>query len=116
MEISSILDSDLAAGDGIYSRYLTKYISAGRYRFTAIATDDSGKAYTIRPNQSVSNSKFMIKSKGKRDHYFPIVGKISPQLLAPCCGSRIIVNEEDRVRGIEIGRGPSFKCAMLHAQ
>ena len=97
MQISSILDSDLAAGDGIYSRYLTKYISAGRYRFTAIATDDSGKAYTIRPNQSVSNSKFMIKSKGKRDHYFPIVGKISPQLLAPCCGSRIIVNEEDRV-------------------
>ena len=97
MRIKFYADSDLAAGDGIYSRYLTKYISAGRYKFTAIATDNSGKAYTVRPNKSVSSSKFKIQTVGKRDHYFPIVGQISPQLLAPCCGSRIYVNEEDRV-------------------
>ena len=90
-------DSDLSAGDGIYSRYLTKYISPGRYRFTAIATDNSGKAYTVRPNKSVSTSKFKIKSSGKRDHYYPIIGQLSPQLLAPCYGSNIHVNEEDRV-------------------
>ena len=39
----------------------------------------------------------LTETKGKRDHYFPIVGQISPQLLAPCCGSKINIKEEDRI-------------------
>ncbi len=36
------------ANDGVYSRYLTKYPSAGRYSFTAQVDDNVEKAYTIQ--------------------------------------------------------------------
>ena len=39
---------DLVADDGVYSRYLTAYPRAGRYRFRVTAEDDGGRAYTIQ--------------------------------------------------------------------
>lgn len=86
-------DSDLVAGDGIYSRYLTQYRSAGRYSFSVRVTSNYGRASTIRSTRRNRSLPQPINSA-------PLSyggGRVSPLLLAPCCGSRVSVDKDDLV-------------------
>ena len=69
-------DPDLVANDGIYSRYLTDYPRAGRYRFRVTAEDDGGKAYTIQRGRD-----------GRAMPTKPPDSRVTPV----CCGSSIRV-------------------------
>lgn len=45
---SSIIDPDLTANDGIYSRYLIQYPAVGRYSFSVEVDNNDGAAYTVQ--------------------------------------------------------------------
>ena len=60
------------AGDGIYSRFLTKYPGPGRYAFSAKVNDGEQAAFTIRATRDDA-------------------------AIVPCCGSRVFVDKEDRI-------------------
>lgn len=70
--------ADLVAGDGIYSRFLTRYDGAGRYSFDITVTDNKKGAFTIRSFKTEEN-------------VFKTIQPLS------CCGSRIEIKEEDRI-------------------
>ena len=46
-------DPDLMAGDGIYSRYLTRYPLPGRYRVVVIMKNMAGSAYTVASQEQL---------------------------------------------------------------
>lgn len=78
------------SGDGIYSRYLTHYPSAGRYSFDIIVHDNHSKAFTIRTFRSSTNTSASPRRINGSS-------QISRELLAPCCGSQISVKSEDQI-------------------
>ena len=76
-----ILDPDIVAGDGVYSRYITKYYGPGRYRFTVFVNDNKHSAYTIQDPRS-----------GRALSFDPPHIETTPV----CCGSIIKVPVEHR--------------------
>jgi hypothetical protein len=64
-------DPDLVADDGVYSRYVTRYLAAGRYTFTVTATDGGGTS---------GEAEMTVYAR-----------QLSEGILtaAPCCGSRV---------------------------
>jgi hypothetical protein len=69
-------DPDLMAGDGVYSRYVTKYPADGRYSFSAFVDDNEAKAFTI---QAGRNGRAMPARPP------------NPGLNPVCCGSEVNV-------------------------
>ncbi len=76
MRCNCLTDPDLVANDGIYSRYLTSYPAAGRYRFQVTADDDDQTAYTIQRGRAGR----AMPARNPQTGSSPI-----------CCGSRIDV-------------------------
>ena len=74
-----ISDADLVAGDGIYSRFLTRYHGAGRYAFSVRINDGEQAAFTIRATRESD-----------------VTAGTEPN-LSMCCGSRVVVEKEDRI-------------------
>ena len=74
-------DPDLVRGDGIYSRYVTRYLTPGRYRFKVEVTDNEGEAFT--PSAFMDSNLLNVEA-------------VPDQLIAPCCGSVVHVEEQDR--------------------
>ena len=86
-------DPDLTQGDGVYSRYVTRYLTPGRYRFRVEVQDNEGAAFTANPF-SMANMASAILSN---DLQGGLDSKALPdQLMAPCCGSVVRVEERDR--------------------
>ena len=75
----------MTGGDGVYSRYLTKYPSAGRYSFTVTADDNDGQAFTV---QSGRGGRSMVK---------PFDGPAQTVSAGQqCCGSVVQVPQDLR--------------------
>ena len=90
------LDPDLVSGDGIYSRYLTNYPTAGRYEFSVTVDDNSKRAYYINDD--------LNRSRRRTKRAMPIVrGGNGVGLtwrkwgvVKRCCGSRVHVPQTQR--------------------
>jgi hypothetical protein len=85
-----IPDADLVAGDGLYSRYLTRYHGPGRYAFSVRINDGEQAAFTVRVTRDATDDA--------------TVG-VTPH-LSSCCGSRVVVDKEDRI--------PTGRFARFH--
>ncbi len=57
-------DPDIVAGDGIYSRYLDRYLSAGRYKFTISVDDNDNSAFYVYTDSGKNSVKYIQKSNG----------------------------------------------------
>ncbi len=82
------LDPDMTAGDGIYSRYMTSYHTAGRYEFIITATDNNRRAYKVlAPRQS----RAVLQTEQHSQYVAVKVEDDSEppsEALNRCCGSR----------------------------
>jgi len=54
-----LLDADLVAGDGIYSRFITRYFGAGRYSFVVHVNDNSQVGRIASSHQSKKKIYFV---------------------------------------------------------
>ena len=72
------LGADLVSGDGIYSRYLTQYHGAGRYRFDISVHDNHHQAFTVRSSFRSSNGSINNPKTN-------------------CCGSIVHISVEDQI-------------------
>jgi hypothetical protein len=75
-------DPDMLAGDGVYSRYMTRYPGVGRYTFMVTAIMKRGDDMHVKEEDE--ESKF----------YFPAVNQSDigpPHIRTTCCGSSVPV-------------------------
>jgi hypothetical protein len=89
--LSFFADPDIVSGDGIYSRYLGRYLDAGRYKFTINVDDNDNNAIYI------DNADSQIKPK-TTNHNIAKNGSVNFADLfynieirrGKCCGSSVI--------------------------
>lgn len=82
-------DPDLMSGDGIYSRYLTDYYSAGRYEMQVTVNDNNKRAFVTIINARLRSSRAMPIFQDEN---------LSPPaaILNRCCGSQVVIPESRR--------------------
>jgi len=93
----SFLEPDIVGGDGVYSRYLTKYPAQGRYSFS-ISVDDN-------------NNQAVFVTKGG-----PTVKKPPKAGVSTCCGSNVPI-PDNRKKKIGVFKrhlmGPSVEVKSI---
>lgn len=95
-------DPDLISGDGIYSRYLTHYPVAGRYKMVVSVDDNDGRAFVATLTNRIRRFEW-------------------PQIAVPptCCGSTVSLSpDQTEVTGVfsRTVRGPVVEVASVPGQ
>ena len=84
-----ISDPDLVSGDGIYSRYLGRYLEAGTYRFTIVVDDNDNSAiYVVSPNSEGVPQPKKPMSNNASVNYADLF--YSMESKRKCCGSTVL--------------------------
>merc|ERR1719461_399421 len=77
-------EPDIVRGDGVYSRYLTRYPTPGRYTFSISVDDNNGSAVTV----------VSTKGSGRSDTVPAVPKKPLKAGISTCCGSSVPVSQE----------------------